>query len=277
MTESPHEAAVEAWRDKRYAALRREMGWLTLVGLGWLRDGVNRLGTGPDVDVRLPSGPALVGTVTLEGGRVVADGGFRHAGEAVADLELVDDEDGRPTLLEVESLRLCLIRRGGQLAIRTWDTDASARREFDGVDHWPVDPAWLIEARFEVTPGRVLRVPDVLGFIEEEPSPGEVVFTVADAERRLQALSGGDSGELWLVFGDLTNGAETYGGGRFLYTDPPAADGSVSVDFNRAYNPPCVFSPFATCPLPWAANRLETRIEAGERMYHPPSGPAGAG
>jgi uncharacterized protein (DUF1684 family) len=85
--------------------------------------------------------------------------------------------------------------------------------------------------------------------------------------RRLQALPGGDAGELWLVFGDATNGDETYGGGRFLYTDPPDPDGTFVLDFNRAYNPPCVFSPFATCPLPWPANRLPIRIEAGERAY----------
>ena len=84
---------------------------------------------------------------------------------------------------------------------------------------------------------------------------------------RLQALPGGDAGELWLVFGDATNGSETYGGGRYLYTDPPDPDGAVVVDFNRAYNPPCVFSPYATCPLPWPENRLPIRIEAGERAY----------
>ena len=115
----------------------------------------------------------------------------------------------------------------------------------------------------------------MLGALESEVSPGDLVFEVSGEAQRLQALQGGDAGELWLVFGDATNGSETYGGGRYLYTDPPAPDDAVVIDFNRAYNPPCVFSPYATCPLPWQANRLPIRIEAGERAprgYEPPSG-----
>jgi uncharacterized protein (DUF1684 family) len=116
-------------------------------------------------------------------------------------------------------------------------------------------------------PGRTLRVPDVLGTIDEQASPGDILFEADGGMHRLQALPGGESGELWLVFGDATNGVETYNGGRFLYTSAPDANGAVEVDFNRAYNPPCVFSPYATCPLPWAENRLPIRIEAGERAY----------
>jgi hypothetical protein len=180
---------------------------------------------------------------------------------------MVNDQEGDPTLLGLGPLRLCVIERGGRLAIRTWDTDSAARRDFEGIEHWPVDSAWRLEARFAPTPDRVLLVPDVLGTIDEEPSPGEVAFEIDGITHRLQALPGGDSGELWLVFADLTNGSETYGGGRFLYTDAPDPDRGVVVDFNRSYNPPCVFSPYATCPLPWAENRLPIRIEAGERMF----------
>jgi uncharacterized protein (DUF1684 family) len=172
-------------------------------------------------------------------------------------------------MLELGPLRLCIIERGGRMAVRTWDTESAARRDFAGIDHWPVDPAWHLDARFEPT-GRTLQVPDVLGTVEDETSPGDVVFEVDGATCRLQALPGGDAGELWLVFGDATNGVETYGGGRFLYTSAPDADGRVIVDFNRAYNPPCVFSPYATCPLPWPANRLPIRIEAGERSWDRP-------
>ena len=261
------EQAVEAWRRERYAALRREIGWLTLAGLGWLRSGVNTLGADPDSDVVLPSGPSRAGTVTLEGGSAVADGEFLHGGGPARNLPLVSDEEGPATLLELGALRLGLIERGGRLAIRTWDTEAAARRDFAGIDHWPVDPAWRVDARFEPTPDATLSVPDVLGTVEEKPSPGTIAFEVDRVTHRLEALEGGENGELWLVFGDLTNGAETYGGGRFLYTGAPAADGSMSVDFNRSYNPPCVFSPYATCPLPWTANRLPICIEAGERMY----------
>ena len=266
-SDEAHRAAVEAWRNQRYASLRRDTGWLTLAGLSWLRAGVNRVGSDPSGDVVLPAGPSLAGTVTLGEAGIVADGTFTHAGTPADGLLMETDLHGEPTMLELGALRLCVIERGGRLAVRTWDTESRARREFDGIPHWPVDPAWRLRARFEATPGRTLRVPDVLGTIDEQASPGDVVLEVGRASHRLQALPGGEDGELWLVFADATNGHETYGGGRFLYTGAPDGDGTVELDFNRAYNPPCVFSPYATCPLPWPENRLPIRIEAGERNY----------
>jgi hypothetical protein len=268
MVPDAHRAEVEAWREGRNERLRADLGWLTLAGLDWLKPGVNHIGTDPDADVVLSAGPADAGTITVADGDAVASGSFRHEGSPVDGLRLVSDAEGEPTLLEIGPLRICLIERGGRLALRTWDLDATARRRFEGIDHWPVDPAWRLDARFDPAPDRTIAVPDVLGSVADEPSPGDIVFSVAGGEHRLQALVGsGDTGELWLVFGDGTNGQETYAGGRFLYTDPPDAGGRVVVDFNRAYNPPCVFSPYATCPLPWPANRLPIRIEAGERMH----------
>lgn len=264
-----HRRSVEAWRETRYAALRRDMGWLTLAGLSWLRPGTNILGAHPSSDVVLPGGPPRAGIVELTEEGAVGTGDFQHLGHAAEGLRLVSDRAGDPTILELGSLRLCLIERGPQLGIRTWDLDAPARAEFDGIDHWPVDPRWRIEARVEPRPGRRLTVPDVIGIDEEVDAPADVVFKLDGHVHRLQGLTGGDRGELWLVFGDATNRRETYGGGRFLYTAAPEADGRVVVDFNRAYNPPCVFSPFATCPLPWPENRLPVRVEAGERSYLP--------
>ena len=262
-----HREAVEAWRTQRYERLRSEIGWLSLAGLGWLKPGVNRIGSAIDADVVLPGGPPLAGTVTVVEGHATADGAFISDGEPVHDRELTSDAAGEPTLLEVGQLRLCLIERAGRLAIRTWDTSSAARREFDGIDHWPVDPAWRLDARLERTPGRTIEVPDVFSGTEPEPSPGDVAFEVGGRTHRLQALPGGDAGELWLIFGDATNGNETYGGGRYLYTEAPDADGAVVVDFNRAYNPPCVFTHYATCALQWPANRLPIRIEAGEKAW----------
>ena len=275
--DAEHLASVEAWRTARYARLRAEVGWLTLAGLGWLQPGINRIGSADDADVVLPGGPPFAGTVTVpDGGLPIVDGAFLHDGAPVHGLELETDAHGEPTLLELGRLRLCVIDRDGRLAIRTWDTAAPARAAFTGIDHWPVDPAWRIQTRFEATPGRTLDVPGVLGPSEHQESPGELAFEIEGGTHRLQALRGGDAGELWLVFGDATNGPETYGGGRYLYTDAPDADGRVTVDFNRAYNPPCVFTPYATCSLPWPANRLSIRIEAGERLYRPPDeGPQG--
>jgi uncharacterized protein (DUF1684 family) len=265
-----HRAEVEAWRAGRYERLRNEVGWLTLAGLDWLREGVNRVGSDPGSDVVLPGGPPDAGIIRVEDGAATASGRFTRNGEAVDDLRLDDDHDGQPTLLEVGPLRLCVIERGGRLAVRTWDTDAPQRREFTGIDHWPVDPRWRLDARLVPGTESEVHVPDILGTVEAKRSPSVVEFTVEGLPYRLQALEGGPNGELWLVFGDATNGGETYGGGRFLYTDAPDADGHLIVDFNRAYNPPCVFSPYATCPLPWPANRLPIRVEAGERAYRAP-------
>jgi uncharacterized protein len=262
-----HREAVEAWRRERYSRLRSDTGWLTLAGLGWLKPGVNTIGSADDADVVVPGGPPLAGTVTVDGIRATADGVFRHGGAQARGLELTSDAEGQPTMLDLGRLRLCVIDRGGRLAIRTWDTDAPARREFGGIHHWPVDPTWRLDARLEPTPGRTIEVSDVFGLTEPQPSPGVVAFEIGEGTHRLQALSGGDAGELWLIFGDATNGDETYGGGRYLYTDAPDPDGAVIVDFNRAYNPPCVFTHYATCSLPWPANRLPIRIEAGEKAW----------
>ena len=184
-------------------------------------------------------------------------------------LALTSDREGEPTLLELGDAAALRHRsrrppRGPHLGHRVAGAVATSTASTTG--RWT--RAGALEARFEPTPGRTLeRARTCSAPSEIEASPGEVVFEVDGETHRLQALPGGDAGELWLVFGDATNGIETYGGGRFLYTDPPDADGAVVVDFNRAYNPPCVFRPYATCPLPWPANRLPIRIEAGERVY----------
>jgi uncharacterized protein (DUF1684 family) len=267
LSAAAHRADVEAWRQKRYAALRRPIGWLTLTGLDWLHAGANRLGTDPAADVPLPSGPPIAGTITIGDGAPIADATddlLQHEGRPVRELPLATDIHGDATLLELGALRLCVIERGQRLAVRTWNPEAPALSRFDGIPHFPVDERWRLEARLEPgTAGRV-KVPDVLGDVEEEEFPGTIAFDVDGVTHRLQALEGGDDGDLWLIFADATNGVETYGGGRFLYTPPPKPDGSVIIDFNRAYNPPCAFSRFATCPLPWPANRLGIRVEAGE-------------
>ncbi len=270
------ERSVEAWRAQRYAALRRPMSWLTLVGLDWLFPGPNRLGSAPENEIVLPGGPPLAGTITLDGASATAssgpDGELRADGVPVDALPLLADldatDDVPPTTLEIDTLRLRLIRRGAggsRLGLRTWDT-ARVQPTFAGIEHWPVDPAWVITARFDPRPpDATVTVPDVLGELVEQATPGAVRFELGGVACTLDAVEGGDDGELWLIFADATNGVETYGGGRFLYTPPPRPDGTVIVDFNRAYNPPCVFSPYATCPLPPPQNRLSVRVEAGER------------
>jgi uncharacterized protein (DUF1684 family) len=264
---------VEAERHRRISRLTQPEGWLSLVGLDWLHDGVNSVGADPDSDVVLrgTDAPEQMGEV------IVDDRGVRFVrapradvtldGELIDEVELQDDEaESGPTTLAVGSLRIHLIRRGGLAALRIRDHAAETLQRFSGIDYFPIDPAWHLVARFEPTPGVTVAVPDVIGLIVDEPSPGVVVLSVDGVEHRLLALEG-PAGGLWLVFGDATNGVQTYDGGRFLHTDVPRADRGVIVDFNLAYNPPCVFTPYATCPLPPTGNRLPLAIEAGERGY----------
>jgi uncharacterized protein (DUF1684 family) len=179
----------------------------------------------------------------------------------------VSDAEGEPTRLEHGSLSFFVIERADRLAVRIRDRDASTLKSFAGMEYYPLDRAWRIEGRFEpAKEAREVPIPNVLGFEEKIRNPGDVVIEIDGVERRLLALDDTGDGRLFLVFGDETNGKETYGGGRFLYTEPPQ-DGRVVVDFNRAYNPPCVFTPYATCPLPPPGNRFPFPIRAGEKKY----------
>ncbi len=192
-----------------------------------------------------------------------------HAGGPVLSLDLVSDAGGKPTVLEHRSLSFYVIERGERVGVRLKDAESEVLREFTGIDHYPVDPAWRLEARFEpFAEPRMIPVPDITGDVSEQPSHGRVVFSLAGAEQSLAPL-GPPEGELFLVFGDETNGEETYGGGRFLYVGPPDAEGRLRVDFNKAYNPPCVFTPYATCPLPPPGNRLPLAVRAGEKNFGP--------
>jgi len=266
---------VEQARSERELRLRNPTGWLTLVGLHWLRSGAQRFGGAAtnEIILRAEAGelPPVAGTLEVTDGRVMAravqGAGLTANGEVIAGaVELLDDEHETPTELAIASLRLQLIRRGkGRLGLRVRDTAAQALRMFDGLSYFDIDPAWRLVGRLRrAEPGTTIPVPDVLGDVNAEPTPGVVELDIGGREHRLASLESG-AGRLWLVFGDETNGRETYGGGRFLVTGPVQPDGSVEVDFNLAYNPPCVFSPYATCPLPPDGNRLPVRIVAGER------------
>ena len=284
--QAAHRAAVEQARAERELRLRQPTGWLSLVGLHWLHPGEQRFGAATTNEIVLTAVegdlPPVAGVLAVADGRVlvlpVAGVPLTADGEAVeAAIELADDEQETPTTLEIASLRMQLIRRGhDRLGLRVRDTAAPALRAFNGLSYFDLDAAWRLVGRLHpAEPGATIPVPDVLGDVNEEPTPGTVELVIDGRARRLAALDA-DPGRLWLVFGDETNGGETYGGGRFLVTGPVQPDGRVEVDFNQAYNPPCVFSPYATCPLPPDGNRLPLRIEAGERAF-PGSGSRGGG
>jgi hypothetical protein len=278
VTPEEHVAAVTAWRAERDARLRSPDGWLALVGLHWLVAGENHVGAHPANQVVLHGHeiPPRIGSLWVEDGvvRLVPHAGVEvlHAGRPVGEMVLEDDHDGHPTVLEIGTLRFHLIRRAGRLAVRVRDVASPSVARFAGIQHFPIDESWRIEGRLEpAAADATLEIHDITGAVYRDRTPGTFVFERDGATRRIAALPGDEDGRLFLVFGDVTNGTDTYAGGRFLYTDPAAPDGRVVADFNLAYNPPCVFSEFATCPLPSPENRLSLRVEAGERMYEAPA------
>jgi uncharacterized protein (DUF1684 family) len=271
-TAEAHRAEIEAWRAKRIANLKKEDGWLTLAGLFWLREGRNGFGLDPKTDrIGFPERPAARPWAprTLSRGRHAASGAGRRSHgrwSSVTTLALRSDAEGQPTVVKHGSVSFYLIKRGERLGVRVKDSRSPALLAFHGMDNYAIDLKWRFDARFDAYPaGKTIAIPNILGSVDQEKSPGAVVFDVGGKEFRIDAVIESGSEDLFLIFGDQTNGVETYGAGRFLYTAPPDKNGRVVLDFNKAYNPPCVFTPYATCPL--RPKRLSNRIEAGEKKF----------
>jgi uncharacterized protein (DUF1684 family) len=274
LTTAEHRADVEQWRRTRIERLTAPDGWLSLVGLEWLDEGVNRLGSAPGAEVQFPAtAPAAVGTLERRGAQL----SFTSAPgvEVLADdrpisgtVELRSDATGEPTVLGHGTFSFYVIQRGDRWAVRIKDRESPVRTGFQGIESYPIRADWRVLARFEpAPPGTTIPVPNILGTIDATPSQGSVVFEHAGTQVRLAAIDEGD-GRLFLVFGDTTNGKVTYGGGRFVYADPPpAGESTVVVDFNKSYNPPCVFTAYSTCPLPPRSNDLPFAVEAGEKLW----------
>jgi uncharacterized protein (DUF1684 family) len=256
-----HAREVEQWRAERLARLTAEDGWLTLVGLFWIEEGVSRVGSNPDHEVVLPAKlPADVGTVTLAQGKAR----FTPApGVGLQETELKPDSEPDYPQLRLGTVRFYLIERGGRYGIRVKDSESPARVNFAGLDYFPVDPSWRVEARFIPSPHTVTFDTEV-GTKETGESPGYAEFERDGVSYRLDGVREGD--ELFFVIKDATSGKTTYEASRFIYTKLPE-NGRVVIDFNRAYNPPCVFTAYATCPLPPPGNRMAAAVEAGEKKY----------
>ncbi len=246
----------ESWKAERLERLNADRGWLTVVGLHWLEPGENHV-------------EGLPGTFLLRDGEVTLSAdradGYSVQGVAIERTRVASDAAPAPDLVALGTRRwLQVLARGGRRALRVWDADAPARRAFRGIVTFPFDPAWRIEAAWEpyAEPRRVT-IQDVVGMEVEKPVPGRATFTAAGRALALEPTPDGD--RLAFVFRDATAGVETYGAGRFLTAEAPVG-GRVVLDFNRAFSPPCAFTPFATCPLPRPENVLPVRITAGERF-----------
>lgn len=251
---------LQKWQLQRDAELRSPDSWLGMVGLCWLQRGANRVGSAADTTVALPAGPAFLGDLRWEGDVVLwqpADG----AGQ-----EMQTDLRGPPTIINYENLSFFVVDRDGQLAVRIRDRNWAAKMPFAGLDYFAFEPAWQIVAQWQaIDPPLRMQVPNVSGDLKMVSVAHRAVFEHAGQRVSLLPMSVSDD-EVFFVFRDRTSGKETYGAGRFLKV-PAAVDGRIALDFNRAYNPPCAFTPFATCPLPPSENWLPFAVPAGEKKW----------
>lgn len=270
--QTAYNAKIRKWRAGQDKELKADDGWLTLAGLFWLKEGENRIGSDAASEVVLPASaaPARIGVMEYYDGkvtlRVAQDASVTLNKKPVTTAELQSDEKGKPDILHLGSLSFYTIKRGTRYGVRVKDLNSPARREFNGRHWYEINPAYRVTAKF-IKSGqpREIEILNKVGDVIKMPSPGTVVFKLNGNEYSLDAL--GENGQLFFVFADQTSGKTTYGAGRFLYANA-AKNGRVVLDFNKAVNPPCAFTPFATCPLPPRQNRLKVAIPAGELKYH---------
>ena len=268
-------AEVEEWRSARLARLIADDGWLSLTGLYWLEPGENRFGSAEDGAVVLPdpSVPNIAGLLILgPDGTVIAfaeeGAGVQINGEPLTEATLKTDAAGKADIVTAGRIRFYIIDREGRLAARVKDPEAPSRLTFEGIKHFPIVSAYRVEARLEpYDEPHEVAIPTVLGTDTAMLAPGLLHFTINGTEHTLEPYqTSPDDDGYFLIFRDGTSAVTTYGAGRFLYAAAAGKDGTTVLDFNLAYNPPCAFTPYATCPLPPTQNWLQASIEAGE-MY----------
>lgn len=265
--------SIEAWRATRVVRLTAPDSWLTLIGRHQLSPGINTVGTAADNSIKLDAGPPYLAAVTL-----AADHQITLIPAAAARLEVdgVPTEDrtelvfkgDKPTRVTFGTANFYVMQRGEGLYLRVRDTQAPNLANFAGIDYFPIDPAWRIEAQWvPFDPVKQVNITNMIGVTEPAAVPGKAVFTWQGHTVELLPMDEGDN--LFFVLTDLTAGEETYEASRFLYVPKPkAGDRTVVLDFNRLQNPPCAFTAFATCPLPPKENRMPFRVTAGEKNYH---------
>lgn len=274
--EPAYQQEMNIWYQERDKRLRDPNGWLTLVGLFWLESGLNTVGSDSTNAVILPkAAPGLVGSLHFDAATGAVT--FRregaspvlHEGQPVESVILRSDADKPgPTILALGDITFFLIKRDTRLGVRVKDKKSPVLTAFRGMERFALDPKWRVVGKLRQSPeGQTLDVPTVLGTIEKMPSRGRVVFEVDGRTLELDVVDAGER-EVSVIFGDVTNGKETYGGGREVDGEV-LEDGRVLIDFNKAYNPPCSFTPYATCPLPPKHNRLPVAVQAGEKAYNP--------
>jgi uncharacterized protein (DUF1684 family) len=270
-----HRAEVEAWHAGRIERLLQPTGWLSLVGLHWIEEGRHSVGSAADSGIVLNTGPARLGVIERSGDRVTftADpqAGVQFTPAAEGSVTLSTGAEGEPSVVAFNDggASFVLIERSGRYALRVRDTQAPTRTGFAGIERFPVDPGWRVDARFIPHPeGRTIDIATVINTLEPMVNPGVIEFELNGEVHRLEAiLELPDDDSYFVIFADRTNRDQTYGAGRFVYTDGMPRDGRVVLDFNKAYNPPCALNAYSTCPLPPPENRLDMVVNAGEKRY----------
>jgi uncharacterized protein len=236
------DAEEGAWRKQRHENLMKEESWLTLVGLHWLKDGEQK----------------IENVVFVKNGeKVTADG-----------KEIKSDANGTPDKIKSGRKILFLLKRGSRFAVRVKDPESPVRKNFKGIENYPPSADYVVIADFvPFEKPKKIKIPNILGTTEEMDAPGILKFKLQGKELSIEpVLESAEDREYFIIFKDETSGKTTYPAGRFLYSDV-AKNGKVTLNFNRAYNPPCAFTPYATCPLPPKENVLSVAIEAGEKTY----------
>jgi len=267
-----YQVEIDQWHQKRIEYLKSPDGWLNLAGLFWLKDGISTFGSDDSNDIVFPKAkiPSKAGLFQLQNGVVTMT--------TLPEVEIFSDNDliksgiifhpdsTRQPKLSHGTLQWFIIKRDNQFGIRLRDLKSTTVEEFQGIESYEVDPEFRREAILEIPSyPRKIEITNVLGQTTAQNSPGTLVFTMKGKEYRIDALEEGD--ELFVIFGDPSNENETYPSGRYLYANKPGPDGKTILDFNKAFNPPCAFTPFATCPLPPSQNVLPIAITAGEKNF----------
>ena len=269
-----YRSEIAKYREDRVAELTAPNGWLAVQGLFWLHDGANVAGSDPSSEIKLPArAPKRLGAFSLTDGKVSFDpdpaAHVEVAGKHIA--APVELAGGERNAVVSARLSLFLIRRGDRVGLRMLDPESHARRAFTGLRYFPLDAKYRLQAKYTPYPAmKTVTVANVLGQLVPMESPGYVEFALNGRTWRLEPVYETSRREdLFFIFKDPTSRTETYGAGRYLHTPLPK-DGVVDLDFNRAYNPPCAFTAFATCPLPTKENQLAVAIRAGELRHHEP-------
>ena len=262
---------LENWKEQRVSSLTKPHGWLSLIAMEWLHNGSNSIGSADDNDIVLPHGAEHIGHFKLSGDKItfVANKGVNIlANEKPIDsmIEVKMDSSGEPTLFTIDTFQFYVIERG-KPALRIKDSLAKTLKEFKGISYFPLNEKFKVKAEFmPYEPIKEIEIINVLGLLNKEKSYGKLKFEISGETFYLDTLDAGN--QFFVLFADRTNGRTSYGPGRFIDIPKPNKGSTTTIiDFNKAYNPPCAFNDYSTCPLPPPQNRIKAFIEAGEKKY----------